>query len=380
MCGLISFAVWSTPSFILMRQQTRSYPQLSLLAEGDFLSSFVLSQQTHTVGADGHQLNSPHDNAGGGGAVALVKRADMVFLTDARISGEAAASFSEISGIEASRPDFRMDGTWSTDRRSLASSGPAREADESSGTSVIAESSCCMKDLSSNESGMDAAPTRLRRKGSVTTRGLVYCHHFYRAVRVLSIDAAGIDLAGVALSRLEVSANRLATPMPEWPISSTSQPGQAPGESSPPSSLHEATTAGPCSPSLKPYARSPSLFGRPAERNPGGPPLPVWRAAPTGVHLFGEVTLRDALKPVLIPSYDLATGVPFVLNADGDDTAAPRDADGDDTAAPRDADDDTAAVAEAGARTNGQSQRRWWWRRWVWWRKLRRGVKVRRRL
>ncbi|RRT81541.1 hypothetical protein B296_00001551 [Ensete ventricosum] len=97
--------------------------------------------------------------------------------------------------------------------------------------------------------------------------------------------------------------------MPAWPISSTSQPGQAPGESPPPSSLHGATTAGPCYPSLKPYASSPSLFGRLAEGNPG-------RAAPTGVRLFGDATLRAF-------------------------------------AAPSDDDDDTADVAKASARPDG---------------------------
>ncbi|BAT00034.1 Os07g0144500 [Oryza sativa Japonica Group] len=120
-------------------------------------------------------------------------------------------------------------------------------------------------------------------------------------------------------------------------ISSMSPLAPAPGASSPPCCSRAARVGGRCTPlmtrSASCSAASAAAGGRPAPAAcSAAPPAPSTRLAfacsstfcttryasklaPWLVNqVFGELTLRDTVRPVLVPCYDLATRAPFLFS------------------------------------------------------------------
>ncbi|CAD5167226.1 unnamed protein product, partial [Musa acuminata subsp. malaccensis] len=140
-------------------------------------------------------------------------------------------------------------------------------------------------------------------------------------IRILSIDGGGSP-SDALLARSPSpgsgppSVTVPATHPPALPTCSTSRPAPAPAASSSRCSLPGTTTVGPCSPQPTPCtSSSPSRrrgrgfsSGRGLFRGMFRRPGSFFR------RIFGDATLRDTVKPVLIPCYDLATGAPFLFS------------------------------------------------------------------
>ncbi|CAL9778550.1 unnamed protein product [Musa acuminata subsp. burmannicoides] len=123
-------------------------------------------------------------------------------------------------------------------------------------------------------------------------------------------------LAAVALARLGSSSVTVpATHPPALPTCSTSRLAPAPAASSSRCSLPGTTTVGPCSPQPTPCTSSLESRRRGRGFSSGGLFRGMFRRPGSFFRrIFGDATLRDTVKPVLIPCYDLATGAPFLFS------------------------------------------------------------------
>ncbi|KAJ8509677.1 hypothetical protein OPV22_000111 [Ensete ventricosum] len=138
------------------------------------------------------------------------------------------------------------------------------------------------------------------------------------AVRVLSIDAAGVDFAGAALARLEASLRKQVGD-PEACVADFFDLAAGSGVGGVLAALlftrgHDGRPLFSVAEALRLLTKHGRRLASSAAQRKGILAGLLCRSGGLLRRVFGDATLRDALKPVLIPCYDLATGAPFVFS------------------------------------------------------------------